>query len=70
MRNPHASGCDMARPKAPKPKPDDAEQSQRFEETARELGVDETGKAFKRAVKAVVKLVPSEGRAPRTTKKP
>lgn len=40
--------------KTPMVKPDGAEQSKRFEATARELGVDETGKAFKRAVDAVV----------------
>jgi len=40
--------------KQPKPKPDDPAQSKRFEDTARELGVDETGKAFKRAVEVVV----------------
>jgi hypothetical protein len=59
----------MAKPKAPKPKPDDAEQSKRFEETARELGVDETGKAFRRAVEAIV-VVSSDKGAPRTAKKP
>jgi hypothetical protein len=36
------------------PKRDDPDQSKRFEETARELGVDESGRKFKRAVKAVV----------------
>ena len=38
----------------PPPKPDDAEQSRRFEETARELGADETGKAFEGAFETVV----------------
>jgi hypothetical protein len=38
----------------PRP-PDDPEQSRRFEETARELGVEKNGAAFKKAVK---KLVP------------
>lgn len=33
--------------------PDDPEQSKRFEETARELGADETGKKFEEAMKAV-----------------
>ena len=36
-----------------KPKPDDAEQSRRFEETARELQIDDSGEAFNRAVKIV-----------------
>jgi hypothetical protein len=40
--------------KQSKPKPDDKEQSKRFVETARELEVDESGKAFKRAVEVVV----------------
>lgn len=34
-----------------KPKPDDPEQSKRFEETAKELGADESGKLFERAFK-------------------
>ncbi|MFT3806456.1 hypothetical protein [Arenimonas sp.] len=38
-----------------KPKPDDPEQSKRFEETAKELGVDESGKAFEKAMKKVAK---------------
>ena len=37
----------------PKPKPDNEEQSRRFEETARALGVDESGKSFERAFKKV-----------------
>jgi hypothetical protein len=37
----------------PKP-PDDPEQSRRFEDAARDLGADETGKAFKKAVQKVV----------------
>jgi hypothetical protein len=42
--------------KKPKPKPKltDKEQSERFKEAARELGVDETGAAFERAFKKVV----------------
>ena len=37
-----------------KPKPDNPEQSRRFEEKARELGADESGKFFERAFKAVL----------------
>lgn len=33
--------------------PDDPEQSKRFEEMARELGADETGKKFEEAMKVV-----------------
>ena len=33
--------------------PDDPEQSKRFEEMARELGADETGKKFEEALKVV-----------------
>lgn len=40
---------------AKKPKTDDKEQSQRFVETARSIDVDESGKAFERAVKATIK---------------
>jgi hypothetical protein len=34
----------------PKPKLTDKEQSERFKETARKLGADETGKEFEQAV--------------------
>lgn len=37
-----------------KPKPNDPEQSKRFEETARELELDTSGKTFERAFKTVV----------------
>ncbi len=40
--------------KSDKPKEDNPEQSRRFEEKARELGSDESGKAFERAFKKVV----------------
>jgi hypothetical protein len=40
-------------------KPDNAKQSARFVETARKLGADESGKAFERAIGAVVKPKPS-----------
>ena len=39
--------------KQPEPKPDDAEQSKRFEEAARELEADESGKKFEKAFKAI-----------------
>jgi hypothetical protein len=38
----------------PKPKLTDTKQSERFIETARELGVDESGKEFEKAFRAVV----------------
>lgn len=41
-------------PRKPKLPPDDAEQSKRFIEAARELGTDETGKAFERAFEKVM----------------
>jgi hypothetical protein len=46
--------------KKPKPEPalDDNEQSQRFIETAHELEVDESGKAFERAIKGIKKNQP------------
>jgi hypothetical protein len=44
----------MPNQKNPPPLPDDPEQSRRFEVAARELGADESGKAFKRALSAVV----------------
>lgn len=39
--------------KKPKPEPDDKEQSSRFVETAKSLGVDESGKNFDRAMNLV-----------------
>lgn len=39
--------------KPAKPKLSDKEQSERFKQTARELGVDETGNAFKRAMDTI-----------------
>ncbi len=38
-----------------KPKHDDPEQSERFKQTARELGVDESGEEFERTVSSVIK---------------
>ena len=46
-RKPHAKP-------PPAPKPDDPEQSKRFVETAREIGADETGEAFRRAFRKIV----------------
>lgn len=42
----------------PAPIPDDPDQSKRFEEAARLLGFDETGKAFEKAIKCVVRATP------------
>jgi hypothetical protein len=36
-----------------KPKPDNPEQSRRFEEKARELGMDESGKRFEKAMSVI-----------------
>jgi hypothetical protein len=38
----------------PNPKPDDVEQSKKFEEAARQLEVDESGKKLEKAFKAVI----------------
>lgn len=38
----------------PKPKLSDKEQSERFKETARELGVDESGEDFERAASKIM----------------
>jgi hypothetical protein len=43
----------------PKPKPDDAAQSKRFIETAKEVGADEDAEALERAFK---KITPQERR--------
>ena len=47
----------------PKPKLSDKEQSERFKETARKLGVDESGKDFERAVDRIIST-PSPRKAP------
>lgn len=39
--------------KKQKPEPDNKEQSQKFIETAKKLEVDESGKAFERAMTAI-----------------
>jgi hypothetical protein len=45
----------MARkPKAVRPEAEDKTQAERFLETAREIGVDETGEAFERAMDKIV----------------
>lgn len=43
------------KPKRGKPKLDDKEQSERFKETARELGVDESGKEFERSLQRIIR---------------
>lgn len=40
--------------KKPKPEPDDKEQSQRFVETAKNLGVDENGKSFEESLRSII----------------
>ena len=40
---------------APKPKLTDKEQSERFKQTARELGTDESGEQFERVFKKIMK---------------
>jgi hypothetical protein len=39
----------------PKPKLTDKEQSERFKQTARDLGVDEAGKEFERAIGRIIR---------------
>jgi hypothetical protein len=50
------------KPKPKKPKTNDKEQSERFRETARNLGVDESGDRFEKTFKKIVppKDPPSE----------
>lgn len=45
------------KPKPQRPPPDDAEQSKRFEEAAREIGSDESGTSFQRAIDSVLNPV-------------
>lgn len=51
-----------------KPPPDDPEQSRRFEVVAQELGADETGKLFERALDALTPPTPDPQK--RVTKVP
>jgi hypothetical protein len=52
-------------PRKAKPKPDDPAQSKRFIEAAREHGTDETGEAFERLFKKVVKSPNAPPKPPR-----
>lgn len=62
MRNQvkHGTG-NRVRKKKPERPLDNPEQSRRFEEIARELGSDQTGRAFKKEIKIVV---PTKSRRP------
>ena len=51
-----AKAGERPKKKKAKPKLTDKEQSERFIETARELGVDEGGREFERAFKQIVKI--------------
>jgi hypothetical protein len=42
----------------PKPKLTDKEQSERFKQTARQLGVDESGEHFEKAFRKITKAKP------------
>ncbi len=57
----------MAKAAAPKkkkakPKLTDKEQSERFKQTARELGADESGKAFESAFERMIKRTVAQSR--------
>jgi hypothetical protein len=52
-QSPKPSPAPKPRPKPPR-KMTKAEQSERFKETARKLGADETGEAFHKALKTVI----------------
>lgn len=45
------------KPPKPKPEKDERPQAERFIETARQLGADETGKAFEKAFGKIVPAV-------------
>jgi hypothetical protein len=44
----------------PKPQLSDKVQSERFKETARELGVDESGKTFEKTFSSITKKPPDD----------
>ena len=46
----------------PKPKLDDKEQSERFKQTARDLGVDESGAEFEKAFEKIVRAKNPSGK--------
>ena len=46
-------------------KPDDPEQSKRFEETAKRLDTDESGKTFEKAMEVITTHVPGESVPPK-----
>lgn len=50
-----ATGKDKRRKRKPPRKPDDPAQSARFIDAARALGVDESGEAFRKAMRDVLK---------------
>lgn len=47
------AGAPKKKPAKPKPETTDKEQSERFKQAARELGVDESGEQFEKAFKAI-----------------
>jgi len=49
--------------KKPKPEPDDKEQSQRFVETAKSLGVDESGESFEIGFNSIASTKPIQQKA-------
>jgi hypothetical protein len=48
------------KPKNPTKKMSQAEQSERFKETARKLGVDESGESFERVFKRIAPPIPAQ----------
>jgi hypothetical protein len=53
-----ATGRDKRRKRRPKGKPDNPAQSKRFMDAAKALGVEESGEAFRKAMKDVLKPKP------------
>jgi hypothetical protein len=49
------AGAPAKKKPSPRRKLSDKEQSERFKQTARELGVDESGESFERAIKTLVR---------------
>jgi hypothetical protein len=54
-----AAGPPKSKPKS-KPRLSDKEQSERFKQTARELGVDESGKEFESAITEILVQKPEK----------
>lgn len=64
MRSPTGKELNVAENRKPKTEPDDAEQSRRFVEAARDAEADESGNAFEKAFTSIAPGSPHTKNAP------